>query len=333
MVKQLPTITAPRDFTLPIAPTRWLIFPTTPVFSALSAAAATFLVAIGALLLFSMTMSASTPQPAADQQEVALQSNTVSATDSTAGNGAQDVQASATLVALPSTSTGDIQQTATMLAFTFAPTMEINLFSTTAQPEEMDESALPVQDGASTTLTIAEVENAAEATQEDAADIFAISVQPQSTGTPRATGTAFPSTFAAPQGTLAPEMADGAAGTTAGDDEASTRFFEPSEPPAANTDDQQQAETGLAQLPSATALATQTPSATPTPTATPAVTATPPATLAPTFTAVPSLERTAASRGIPAILGAGLVLLGAVLFGIAFMTAVTRRSENRKRKG
>ena len=89
LVNQLPLRKAPRDFTLttamvrPTAP-RWLIFPASAAFSALSAAAAVILIAVSAVLLVS---NSSTPPNAMSLQsnQVAVQFTAVVPTESQPG--------------------------------------------------------------------------------------------------------------------------------------------------------------------------------------------------------------------------------------------------------
>jgi hypothetical protein len=313
MVKQLPTLTAPRNFTLPEAPTRWLVFPTTTTFSALSAAAATFLVAVGFLMLLT-TMNAAAPQPASDQ-EVALISNTISSTGNAAGTTPQEGQAQvlATAVAPPTLSIGAFSTTATAAAI-IAPTLEENLFAATAQTGAGG-GIVPAQ-AITTTPAPAAAEVTEESPQESAADSIDIAMMPLSTGTPAPTGTPA-SAFIAPQGTSVPseEITDDTDGAAASEDETGSRLFESSEQPVTNTENQQ-GNTAAAQVPSATPLPTQMATV----------------TMPPTETASPAAPPSTSSRAMPAALGAGLVLAGAVLFGIAFMTAVTRRSEKRRTK-
>lgn len=80
LIRALPPMQAPRNFTLTprmVRPSRWLIFPTTTAFSALSAAAAVLLMAFGAVLLFS---SQSAALPASNVQQVAAAPTEISAT-------------------------------------------------------------------------------------------------------------------------------------------------------------------------------------------------------------------------------------------------------------
>jgi len=80
LIRGLPPMQAPRNFTLTprmVRPSRWLIFPTTTAFSALSAAAAVLLMAFGAVLLFSNQSAA---LPASQFQGVAAASTQISAT-------------------------------------------------------------------------------------------------------------------------------------------------------------------------------------------------------------------------------------------------------------
>ncbi len=77
LLKTLPPRRAPRNFTLTPAmlrrpAQRWLIFPTSAAFSALSAAAAALLI-IGGSVIFSLSTGSPAPPSAAVQQEVALQ--------------------------------------------------------------------------------------------------------------------------------------------------------------------------------------------------------------------------------------------------------------------
>ncbi len=80
LVQGLPTLKAPRNFTLDARQVRrstssWLIFPASAAFSAISAAAATILIAISALLLnqgAQLVPLASNTQPQTAQQEIAL---------------------------------------------------------------------------------------------------------------------------------------------------------------------------------------------------------------------------------------------------------------------
>lgn len=64
LIRALPPITAPRDYSLDarvFRPARWWIFPATSTFSALSAAAATLLVALGLITLFSASAPKAVP--------------------------------------------------------------------------------------------------------------------------------------------------------------------------------------------------------------------------------------------------------------------------------
>lgn len=77
LIRGLPPVKAPRDFTLTAQmarPPRLLFLPTTAAFSAVSAAAATLLVALGLVLLLSRSGSpAAAPPPMLDEPAVALQ--------------------------------------------------------------------------------------------------------------------------------------------------------------------------------------------------------------------------------------------------------------------
>lgn len=77
LVRGLPPVKAPRDFTLTAQmarPPRLLFLPTTAAFSAISAAAATLLVALGVVVLLSRSGSpAAAPPPVMDEPAVALQ--------------------------------------------------------------------------------------------------------------------------------------------------------------------------------------------------------------------------------------------------------------------
>lgn len=85
LIQGLPTLKAPRNFTLDArqvrrSSTRWLVFPASAAFSAISAAAATILIAISALLLSQSTRliptagfgAVSNSQAQTGQQEIAL---------------------------------------------------------------------------------------------------------------------------------------------------------------------------------------------------------------------------------------------------------------------
>ncbi len=66
LVKQLPPLKAPRNFTLDIhmvRPSRLLIFPTTTAFSALSAIAAILVLVVAGLLLMTPSLSQAPPEP------------------------------------------------------------------------------------------------------------------------------------------------------------------------------------------------------------------------------------------------------------------------------
>ncbi|MFN8373356.1 MAG: zf-HC2 domain-containing protein [Anaerolineae bacterium] len=336
MIKQLPTLTAPRNFTLPAAPARWLIFPATPVFSALSAAAATFLVALGFILLLSTLGGAAAPQ-VAQNQEVALMSNQTSSggqvsddnqvnpqsLTSTAnvipGSVAGDTEApvvSATLVALPTQAFTFVPGTATV--FTFAATQTINNYAATAEPPTANQRDVDgLGGGVPMTATVVDTFaiNAAASDESQAADA-SIAMVPLSTGT------------TLPTMTFIPPMATPAADAQIASDSAAEtgmtlRTTEPVAPPM--PEESESAGVEAAQMPTASPTATSSPTAEST--TTPAPTATP----APTVTVTPAAQVTSVPSGsIPAILGLILVLGGAVLFGIAFMTAVARRGERRR---
>jgi hypothetical protein len=82
LVRGLPPLKAPRNFTLTpsmvrLRPARWLIFPTSTAFSAISAAAATVLILLGAGMLLLQSTSVNSPnsvaQPVAMQRESTAQ--------------------------------------------------------------------------------------------------------------------------------------------------------------------------------------------------------------------------------------------------------------------
>ena len=119
--------------------------------------------------------------------------------------------------------------------------------------------------------------------------------------------------------------ADEESTSEATEEDTSARFFTPSEQPAPSEDDQQESESAEDTI----AMQMPTASQTPRPTDAPTMTAEAPVTIAPTLipqSAVPS------QRAMTPVLGIVLVVGGALLFGIAFMTAVTRRGDRRSRK-
>ncbi|HEX2907823.1 MAG TPA: hypothetical protein VHO69_13225 [Phototrophicaceae bacterium] len=75
LVRGLPPIKAPRNYTLQTRPVRLWVFPTTATFSAISAAAATLLIVVGAITLLSSNLGAPTARPSVQNagSQVALQ--------------------------------------------------------------------------------------------------------------------------------------------------------------------------------------------------------------------------------------------------------------------
>jgi hypothetical protein len=334
MVKQLPTITAPRNFTLKESPARWLVFPTSPVFSALSAAAATILVIIGITLLSTNFMFGTASAPAMDtSQEVALQSNqrTDDAADSSTTNeqallitptsNLYEFQQDAQLTdmgLLTTTAQGvalnAVQETATSLALQFSTTLVANYASTGELP--------PLGAGGGTTpseaptMAFTAVPTFAPSTMQDGASTNPVAPSPLSTGTAFPTGTQ----FAAFASTMSPDEMSGSDADTAMDTRSAVPTATPQSMIAESTEGDAEAE--LAQVVSGTPVPTMTAMMTSTPTPRPTATATP--------AAAPPSARSSAQ--IPAILGIVLVLGGALLFGVAFMTAVTRRGDRRRTK-
>ncbi|NWF69359.1 MAG: zf-HC2 domain-containing protein [Chloroflexi bacterium] len=295
LLKQLPPLAAPRDFTLEAAPARWLIFPATPVFSALSAAAATFLVAIG--LLFLLSSGGQQAAPSGDQAQVA-----------------QQITATPTLA---QTATGPEQ----FYAATGTPAQETAEIGVMIAPVESSET--PPEAGAAATAnlaasTMADESAPAAATEEAAISIAAAPTQEAAresgpTGTPTATVTSTEGTTSA-----AFESAPAAlpSATTEIRPEADT-----SGDAFGGGGRSMTTETPAAQLEIMQALPSETPTQPPTAT----VTSTETASAAPTASPASAVAQN--TGGLEPLLGGALVLGGGLLLGIAFMTGVRSREK------
>jgi hypothetical protein len=321
MVKQLPMMTAPRNFTLKDPPARWLIFPTTPVFTALSAAAATILMVIGFGLLLSSSMSNQAASAPPSDQEVALMSNT--RTDDATGDTASQQP-------LPSSEQDDFdenqQNTQQTNVALLPPTQGLTLdnIQTTATALTMqfstqsDESAATMAlntggaGGGFYTTELPTFEGTmVSATMQDGEMTNPVAPITLSTSTSLPTSTQIGTMVF---GTPSPNE------ESVSDTGMDTRQFSPTQTEEFSTfaeeSTEEEAAANLAQA------------ATESPTARPTITATPPPTVTLTPTLVP--QTAPSSRSMPTLVAMALVLGGAVLFGIAFMTAMTRRGERRR---
>lgn len=148
LVNQLPTLKAPRSFTLDarmIRPARLLILPTTAAFSALSAAAAVLLLVLGGYVLFSQNLLSAPPgEPQAAQQIANQPTSQLTVVDN----------ADLSLQAAAPSATAKLTQTPTQAPSPLpASPQAIELFDT--QPEESQESANAAASVAQPTPTIA----------------------------------------------------------------------------------------------------------------------------------------------------------------------------------
>lgn len=163
LIKQMPSLQAPRDFRLDasiveVKPKRWLaIFPTTAAFSALSAVAASLLLVVGGVLLFAQfSMSASAPLPSqnitgavavAPTSEIEASKILTETSSSIAATGDSDLAVTSPAVEpaqeeglIASTIPGEARQQATETELsTFAQTTQVQL-DDAAGEEAQDEA-------------------------------------------------------------------------------------------------------------------------------------------------------------------------------------------------
>jgi anti-sigma factor RsiW len=317
LVRGLPPLTAPRNFTLTPAMLRanrprWLVFPTTATFSALSALAATLLFIVGGVLLFSQGSPTAAPPPAAQIAMMVTQ------------------PAQPTLAAASSTPTEKDREATSGLSA-----------ASPAEPAAADSAAAPPATGIGVIrLTLSAPSGTGGGVAANQAG-RTFESQPAVTDTPEGhIGDALPAfsetaTFAyAPQQEATEETAPPAPSilqsqvTEAPIDRIQPTdlagFYAPTQAAAAES------QTQKALLPTATATALPTDTPPPTPTPTPSATRTPP--LAPTLTPLPTLAPTPSgalrheSPGVDltAVVPLGLVAGGLLLLAIAGGTTLAR---------
>jgi hypothetical protein len=307
LVKTLPPVRAPRNFTLDerMLRRRWLVFPATVGFSALSAAAAIVLFAFAALLL-SQNGSKALPAPAAGQvAQMPTQVFTVTGVTESYGYAASPAVDTLAIPQAGDDNTADGRFTSPaetpMLA---SPDMQTGgggpnaksaLPTVLPSPQDLAASAASVQQDAMP------APGSAPLTEEQNATLNAMNAQAQLTAAPQAfggaaeTGQGVMSNSAAPAQPPAPTL------TGEGADSAS-------EPPSV-----------LMAVPTGTP--TETPTNTPTATDTPTLTATHTATA--TYTLTPTLVPPAPVSINTDMVGAGLLVVAAALLVVAAGTAWT----------
>jgi hypothetical protein len=305
LLRGLPPMKAPRNFTLTpamVRPSRWLIFPTTAAFSAISAAAAMLLLLFGATLLFNQGSQAVLPNTVsqfAAEQESQVAVNPTLAQATTVDN--EDAAFTATASDIPPEPLEQVEREQTTGTDVLpAPTQatgdsgggEADLFSASASPAL---AGTPTLDAALSMQSAAEEPPAEENAQTEFPPPAGIIPLPQAT--------IVGATFAPTGVMLEYAPADVANGAAAADQSAETVLAATASP----------APTQTRQM-----TATTTPSAT----ATPTVTVTPTATITPTATPTPGVIAQVTSSDLLPLL---LLGLGGLLLVVAIITTWIRR--------
>jgi hypothetical protein len=289
LVKNMPMLRAPRDYTLTaemVRPPRWIIFPTTAAFSALSAAAAMLLIFIGATLL--------------------LNQNSQAVFNSTSSNFQQEQDTQSQIAAQPTVITTSIPEQAEQPA-------DIVLASATPFIIGGEDGIQAYDDGSSTAATLT-------------SDSFALEFAAPGTATQAAGQLQFSPAVPQPTQLAEPAEPSGVAGGTTAQ-ESIDESEAANAPSAAMADSAAQVptETKSSEREAVTVTATLTLTSTPSPTASymPSPSLTPTETLSPT-SVPPSAPVPQVSSGWD-LLAPALLLLGLVLLIVAGATTWARK--------